>query len=138
MKPDEVPTGWNIAANGNSLRIIQWSSDGSKLLLESSRWIHEGDGGWDNQPIIYDAKRRVVVQPEVYAALKKRYGTECSLELSTLGLSSSGEVILGILPWMDVDGSSDGSCLKEKIKLLYDYESGRLQPYSSAPGRKTN
>jgi hypothetical protein len=140
MKATDVPSGWSTPANGNSLKIIQWFSDSSKLLLESSRWTHESDSGWGNRPVIYDAKRGAVLQPDVYAALRQRYGTECGFELSTLGFYSSGEIVLSVLPWMDEDGSSDSSCMKNRTKLLYEYESGRLRPYSSgtAPKKSPN
>src|ERR1700675_3188561 len=41
-------------SDGNGIRLIGWSPDGSKLLAEVTAWKYETDAGFEFTPVIYD------------------------------------------------------------------------------------
>jgi hypothetical protein len=107
--------------NGNSLRVIDWSADGRRLLAELAEWHYE-------QPdvvhsiLLYDSRNGTFQQPEFAQLLGKTYGHDCSLDFRVLGFGLQGKIVLEGNPLSPEDEEIQGlpSCTKKKTSFELD------------------
>jgi len=82
---------------GNALRIVDWSADSRRLLLELAQWSYDSPGV-TNTPIIFDARHGVFQHFDLNHALSKQFGVECSLQVRVSGFASDGKIALETQP----------------------------------------
>ncbi len=114
QEPADVETG-------NSLRVLDWSADGRRLLAELAEWQYEQPGA-TRGILIYDSRNGTFQQPDLTRALAKTYGHECSFNLRVLGFGAQGTIALEGQPLSpeeeEVLGTS--SCAKKKTFFELD------------------
>src|SRR5579883_1903895 len=69
QEPADVETG-------NSLRLVDWSSDGRRLLAELAEWQYE-QPGVTHSILVYDSRYGTFQQPDLPHLLAKLYDREC-------------------------------------------------------------
>jgi hypothetical protein len=86
--------GWE-GRNGNALEIIDWSSDGSQLMMELFTWTYPTDPA---RPLVlvWDAKTSETRQLDARAAVEARLSQACAVELGGAGFTDSGFPLLTI------------------------------------------
>ncbi len=82
---------------GNSLRLVDWSPDGRRLLIELAQWQYDSVGA-NRSILLYDSRYGTFQQPDLARALNKQFGTECSLDLHVAGFSAEGRIVLEAEP----------------------------------------
>lgn len=114
QEPADVETG-------NSLRLVDWSADGRRLLAEIAEWQYE-QPGVTRSVLIYDARYGTFQQPELAHALAKSYGHDCSFNFRVMGFGVQGAIVLEAEPLSpeeeEVLGTS--SCAKKKTYFELD------------------
>jgi len=108
QEPEDVETG-------NSLRLLDWSSDSRRLLAELAGWQYEQPGATHNV-LLFDTRYGTFQQPDLARALAKAYGHECSLDFRVLGFSGKGTILLEAQPLSPEEEEVLGvsSCTKKK------------------------
>jgi hypothetical protein len=107
--------------NGNSLRLIDWSSDGRRLLAELAEWQYE-QPGVAHSILIFDSRNGTFQQPEMAHLLAKTFGHECSLDFRVLGYGLQGKIVLEGDPMTPEEEEVAGvsSCAKKKTYFELD------------------
>jgi len=107
--------------NGNSLRLIDWSADGRRLLAELAEWQYE-QPGVTRSVLIYDSRNTTFQQPEMAHLLAKTYGHDCSLDFHVLGFGLQGKIVLEGDPMSPEEEEVAGvsSCVKKKTYFELD------------------
>lgn len=82
---------------GDSLRIIDWSSDGHRLLLELAQWQYDSPG-ITRMPLVYQAELGVFQQPDLSRAFHKQFAIDCSLDVHVAGFSADGKIVIETAP----------------------------------------
>lgn len=83
--------------NGNSLQIVDWSSDSHRLLLELAQWQYDSPG-ITRSPLIFQAELGVFQQPDLSRAFRKQFGMECSLDVRVAGFTADGKIVIATEP----------------------------------------
>jgi hypothetical protein len=114
---------------GNSLRIVDWSADSRRLLMELSQWSYESPE-ITRTPVIYDAKRGVFQHSELNHAFSKQFGIECSLQVRVGGFSPEGKIVLETQPLTPEEEEvlAIPTCAKKKGAWLLSLASETLAP----------
>jgi hypothetical protein len=107
--------------NGNSLRLIDWSADGRRLLAELAEWHYEQPGVM-HSILLYDSRYGTFQQPEIAHLLAKTYDHECSLDFRILGFGLQAKIVLEGNPLTPEDEEIQGvsSCVKKKTYFELD------------------
>jgi hypothetical protein len=120
--------------NGNSLRLVDWSADGRRLLAELAEWHYE-QPGVTHSVILFDARNQTFQQPELAHALTKAYGHDCSLDLHVLGFGPQGKIELEGEPLSPEEEEVQGvsSCAKKKTYFELDRTTETLVSVAEIP-----
>jgi hypothetical protein len=112
-------------SDGNSLTLVDWSSDGMHLLLERTQWKYESEGDYTDF-VVFNVDSGTVTQPNLEAAIAARYGKDCGSENSAPGFTSEGKVVVAVTPLADEIALMNGakSCVKRKTLLVVDLSRG--------------
>ncbi len=112
-------------SDGNSLTLVDWSSDGMHLLMERTQWKYESEGDYTDF-VIFNVDSGTVTQPNLEAAIAARYGKDCGSENSAPGFTSEGKVVLALAPLADEIALMNGakSCVRRKTLLVVDFSRG--------------
>jgi hypothetical protein len=115
-------------SGGNSLKLVDWSADGTKLLLERTQWKYESEGDYTDI-VIFDANSMSASRPDVEAAIAAEYGKECGSENSAQGFTRNGKVVLTVGPLTDQLAIMNGakSCVPGKTRLVLDISNETIQ-----------
>ncbi len=107
--------------NGNSLRLIDWSADGRRLLAELAEWHYE-QPGVVHSILLFDSRYGTFQQPEVAHLLAKTYDHDCSLDFRILGFGLQGKIVLEGSPLSPEEEEIQGvsSCVKKKTYFELD------------------
>jgi hypothetical protein len=107
--------------NGNSLRLLDWSADGRRLLAELAEWQYEQPGA-TRGVLIYDSRYGTFQQPDLGHALAKTYGRECSFNFRVLGFGAQGAIVLEAQPLSPEEEEISGmsSCAKKRTYFALD------------------
>jgi hypothetical protein len=106
---------------GNSLRLIDWSSDGRRLLAELTEWQYE-QPGVTHSVLIYDSRYGTFQQPDFLHLLAKLYERECAFNFRVLGFATQGAIALEASPLTPEEEEVSGvsSCAKKKMYFEMD------------------
>jgi hypothetical protein len=120
--------------NGNSLRLIDWSSDGRRLLAELAEWQYE-QPGVVHSVLLYDSRYGTFQQPEFPHLLAKTYDHECSLDFRVLGFGLRGKIVLEGNPLTPEEEEIQGlsSCVKKKTYFELDRATETLVSVQEMP-----
>jgi hypothetical protein len=112
-------------SDGNSLTLVDWSSDGTRLLMERTQWKYESEGAYTDF-VVFNAGSGTVTKTDLEAAIAARYGKDCGSENSPLGFTSKGKVVLALAPLADEVALMNGakSCVGRKTLLAVDLSRG--------------
>jgi len=112
-------------SDGNSLTLVDWSSDGTRLLMERTQWKYESEGDYTDF-VIFNVNSGTVTQSGLEAAIAARYGKDCGSENSALGFTSEGKVVLALAPLADEIALMNGakSCVKRRTLLAVGLSRG--------------
>jgi len=120
--------------NGNSLRLVDWSADGRRLLSELAEWQYE-QPGQTRSVLVFDSRTGTFQQPDLARSLAKLYGHDCSLNLHVLGFGAQGAIVLDAQPLTpeeeEVSGTS--SCAKKRTYLELDRATENLVSVTEIP-----
>lgn len=82
---------------GNSLRLVDWSGDSRRLLLELAEWQYETPGIM-RSIVIYDTKYGTFQQPDLASVFRKQFGIDCSLDIHVAGFTGEGRIVFETQP----------------------------------------
>jgi len=107
--------------SGNSLRLIDWSSDNRRLLAELAEWQYDQPSA-THSVLVYDARYGTFQQPDLGHALAKTYSRECSFDFRILGFDGLGTIALEAQPLSPEEEEVLGvsSCSKKKTYFEMD------------------
>ena len=107
-------------SDGNSLKLVDWSADGTNLLIERTIWKYESEGNLTDL-VLFAVSSGMITAPDLSKILETRFGKDCSSENSVLGFTPEGNVVILVAPVKDTyynDGAI--SCVKKKTPLALD------------------
>ncbi len=120
--------------NGNSLRLVDWSADGRRLLAEIAEWQYE-QPGVNRSVLVFDSRFGTFQQPDLVRSLAKTYGHDCSMNLRVLGFGAQGQIVLEAQPLTpeeeEVSGTS--SCAKKRTFFELDRATENLVSVPELP-----
>ena len=89
-EPSDIETG-------NSLRVVDWSGDSRRLLLELVQWEYDSPSV-SRTPVVYDVNYGVFQQPELNQVFSRHFGLECSMNVHVVGFSPESKVVIETQP----------------------------------------
>lgn len=104
------PTAWEL---GNGIRLVDWSKDGSALLLELVTWQYESEGVAKSL-LLYVPEFGIFHRRDFSPIFAKRHGKDCGVHIELEGFDPDGKVILKTGP-VDADEEEMGveSCVSK-------------------------
>lgn len=113
-------------SSGNSLKIIDWSADGERLVVERDQWVYESDDGAYTDFIVFDPHSASLAVPDLAKILASRFGKGCWSDNSIIGFTRGGQVVIALDPFSNVVALMNGaeSCVKHRtlVALGSDHE----------------
>ncbi len=117
----------SFGANGNGIRLIDWSADSRYLLVEIAMGQWGSDWG-DWEILVYDTRSEYAQVPITYHLLECYFGHECDAYVRPLGFVKGG-VAVEVRPSYDAEGLLEPtSCVKESARFVLNFFSGELAP----------
>ena len=123
-EPDEFRVAYSQAppdvSDGNSLRLVDWSADGTSVLMERTIWGYETEGEFTDF-VVFDLKSGKTTIPDLTKVLGARYGKDCGSDNSVLGFTSHDDIAIFVSPLPDTfynDGAV--SCVKHRTAVALD------------------
>lgn len=118
--------------DGGGIRLVGWSPNGKRLLLELNQWAYETDIGFVREPLIFDADANSISElPELDSALTARFGSDCEFEHSAVRWRTDSEFSIKISRTPSNEEYEQKFCVEAPVFLLYSIEKKTL---SSLPG----
>ncbi|MGH9381272.1 MAG: hypothetical protein ACRD2Z_11755 [Thermoanaerobaculia bacterium] len=91
--------------SGNSIRIVDWSPDGERLLVETELWAYGSE--FDNPDVlVLHAARRYFEALDMAAALRQAFNRDCFLYWRAQGFLPDGAVVVETHPSGELYGPS--------------------------------
>src|ERR1700739_1430711 len=121
-------------SDGNSLTLVDWSTDGMHLLMERTQWKYESEGDYTDF-VVFNVGSGTVARPNLEAAIAARYGKDCGSENSATGFTSDGKVVVAIAPLADDVALMNGAmtCVKKKTLVVVNFGSGATATIEEPP-----
>lgn len=94
--------GWE-GRNGNALEIVDWSADGTQLMMELFTWTYPTDPA-SPLVLVWDAGTAQTRQLDARGAVEARLRQGCAFELRGRGFTDSG------LPLLSVSSPAENAC----------------------------
>ena len=125
--------------NGNGLRLVDWSSDSRRLLIELVDWHYE-QPGVNHSILIYDTRYTTFQQPDLARALAKAYAHDCSFNFHVAGFNPAGKIILEADPLSPEEEEVEGapSCARKTTWFEMDRSTETLVSVPEAPKLQHN
>jgi hypothetical protein len=114
---------------GNSLRMVDWSADGHRLLIELAQWQYESPG-LTRTPLIYLAELGTFQQPDLSRSFRSEFGIECSLDVHVAGFTSDNRVVIETEPLSPEveEVLSLPSCARKKSQWILNVADESIRP----------
>jgi hypothetical protein len=118
---------------GNSLRIVDWSADSHRLLLELAQWQYDSPGT-TRSPLIYQAELGVFQQPDLSRAFRKQFGIDCSLNVRVAGFTGEAKIVIETQPMTPEEEEvlAIPSCSPKKAQWILSPSSESITPLPEA------
>jgi hypothetical protein len=111
-------------ADGNSLKLVDWSPDGAHLLLERTIWKYESEGDYTDL-VIFALKSGAVTAPDLFKVFETRFGKDCSSENSAMGFLPDGNIVVAMRPPEDTYYNQGAiPCVKRRTIVALDAARG--------------
>ncbi len=110
--------GWE-GRNGNAIDLVDWSADGSRLLLELHTWTYPTDPV-DPTLLVWDARTREVEQVEAGARVAERFGGACGFRARGRGFAADGSIVVAVEPRDDAAAGCAGAPRLWKVSAAGD------------------
>lgn len=111
-------------ADGNSLRLVDWSPDATHLLMERTIWKYESEGDYTDL-VLFAVGSGTVTAPDLFKVFEARFGKDCSSENSAIGFLPDGNVVVAIRPPEDTYYNEGAiPCVKRRTLLALDAKNG--------------
>ena len=125
--------------SGNTIRLVDWSSDGRRLLAELAEWQYEQPGATFSV-LIFDARNGTFQQPDLARALAKTFSRECSANIRVLGFTAKGSIALEAQPLTPEEEEVQGvlSCSRNKSYFEMDRATETLVSVPDIPKLQHN
>jgi len=122
-------------SDGNSMKLVDWSPDGTHLLVELSQWKYESEGDYTDF-LVFSPNSGVVSKPDLSGILSARFGKDCGSENSVSGFTPEGRVVVAVAPLADDIALMNGakSCVDRRTLLTLDFEHGLTESVRTLPG----
>lgn len=132
QEPADVETG-------NSLRLVDWSSDSRRLLAELAEWQYE-QPGVNHSVLVFDSRYGTFQQPDFLHLLTKLYGRECGFNFHVLGFAEKGAIALEAQPLTPEEEEVLGisSCAKKKTYFEMDRATENMISVPEMPKLRRN
>lgn len=121
--------GWE-GRNGNAIDLVDWSADGSRLLLELHTWNYPTDPV-EPTLLVWDSRTRAVEQIDAVTRLAERFGADCALRFVGRGFASDGSIVVGVEAPPDASAACAGGAGLWSVSP----SSGEMIPASAVPSR---
>ena len=125
--------------SGNTIRLVDWSSDGRRLLAELAEWQYEQPGATFSI-LIFDARNGTFQQPDLARALAKAFARECAANVRVLGFTAKGSIALEAQPLTPEEEEVQGvlSCSRNKSYFEMDRATETLVSLPDMPKLQHN
>jgi hypothetical protein len=117
--------GWE-GRNGNALEIVDWSSDGTQIIMELFTWTYPTDPA---RPLVlvWDARTSQTRQIDARVAVAARLSQGCAFELRGRGFTDAG------LPVLEVSSPTDDPCAGSMRHVVARENGATIEPLSGTP-----
>ncbi len=127
------PRRWQL---GNSLRVVDWSPDSRRLLVEVSSWQYQSDV-IDQAVLLYDTVHGTFDAPDVMGILAKRLRKSCEVGFSVKGFSPDGDVVIEMTPRPGEGRDPDPGCPTRQALWLLNWGRETLELLASGASIRT-
>jgi hypothetical protein len=121
-------------SDGNSLKLIDWSPEGTRLLMERTVWKYESEGDYTDL-VLFSVSPETLTAPDLSKTLEGRFGKDCGSEDSVIGFTPEGNVVVAVAPLEDTyynEGAT--SCVKQRTLVALDAKRGLQDIAEVLPG----
>jgi len=117
---------------GNGLRLVDWSSDSRRLLIERTHWQFESEDEI-RSVLLYDAHTGLFQEPDLDHIARKLFDTKCALNTHVLGFAVDGNILLEARPLTPEEEEVQAvqSCVKKATRWKLAPASEKLEPVES-------
>jgi len=118
---------------GNGLRLVDWSADSRRLLIERARWQFETEDE-THGVLLYDAHTGLFQEPDLDHITRKLFDAKCALNTHVLGFAADGKILLEAHPLTPEEEEVQAvqSCVKKATRWKLAPASEKLEPVESA------
>lgn len=116
--------------DGNGIETMQWSPDGTRLLIEVSQWSWGTDSTGNTKYILVSPATGEVRDVPITAAIQKYFAKPCAWLDSSKGWLDEGRIDIEIKPYKDIDEEGNPgptpSCVAKPTRFSFDLSAGNF------------
>lgn len=117
---------------GNGIRLVGWSPNGSKLLIEVTTWKYNTNPRYEYLPVVYDVS--IDSATEISAlekAFAKYFNTGCEFQFSVRSWVNEQQVVVKISHTPESHDYEQHFCVDRPRLLVYDLQKDKVQTMQS-------
>jgi len=112
---------------GVGIRLLGWSQNGSKLLMETSVWGYDLDRDVSKSALLLDAGTGEVKELPLADAFEHVFGKDCEFDSSVIGWQGDRRVLIRIGKTPPTAKYQQTFCVEKPTIYSFDLKEGKIQ-----------
>ena len=112
---------------GVGIRVLGWSQNGSKLLMETSVWGYDLDRDVSKSALVLDAGTADVKELPLADAFERVFGKDCEFDSSVIGWQGDERVLIRVAKTPPTTRYQQTFCVEKPTIYSFNLKEGRIQ-----------
>lgn len=112
---------------GVGIRVLGWSQNGSKLLMEASAWGYDLDRDVSKSALLLDAGTADVKELPLADAFERVFGKDCEFDSSVIGWQGDERVLIRVGKTPPTTKYQQTFCVEKPTIYSFNLKEGKIQ-----------
>ena len=112
---------------GVGIRVLGWSQNGRKLLMETSVWGYDLDRDVSKSALLLDAGTADVKELPLADAFERVFGKDCEFDSSVIGWQGDERVLIRVAKTPPTTRYQQTFCVEKPTIYSFNLKEGRIQ-----------
>jgi hypothetical protein len=117
--------------NGLGVRLVGWSPDGDKLLVELRKWGYDSDAINVGLALVFDASSRQIRNIHLYEKFERLFGKSCEFDVSPVAWQEESSILVRVTRTAFADYYDQKFCVSHPTQYVWNFQTETLTHLAS-------